>query len=427
MSLHKDLNELLNAGVIDSPTADRITNYFEQKKPPSSNRLIIVFGVLGAILVSLGIILILAHNWDDLSRFTKTIIAFIPLLIGQGLCGYALLKKNDSDAWRESSSAFLFFAVAASISLISQVYNIPGNMTSFLLTWMLLCLPLIYIMRSSIASILYLCGITWYACEAGYWGYPREDSYLFWPLFIAALPHYYLLIKNRPKSNFLVVHNWIIPLAIIITLGLIADEQEELMFICYVNLFGLLYLIGNNSFLKKQALFRNGFRVLGAIGTVIILLMLSFTWFWEDLRTSDIEFADLLLAPEFLVAVLLTALAGILFFKQSVKKSFLEIEPIAPVFLLFILTFIIGLYSPIAAVLINLITFSIGVMTINKGIKENHFGILNYGLLIITALVLCRFFDTQISFILRGLLFVAVGIGFFVTNYYMLKKRNAKA
>ena len=33
----------------------------------------------------------------------------------------------------------------------------------------------------------------------------------------------------------------------------------------------------------------------------------------------------------------------------------------------------------------------------------------NYGLIIITALVICRFFDTDLSFVLRGLLFISVG------------------
>jgi len=33
-------------------------------------------------------------------------------------------------------------------------------------------------------------------------------------------------------------------------------------------------------------------------------------------------------------------------------------------------------------------------------------------------------FDTNLSFVTRGLLFVAAGLGFFVLNYRMLKKRK---
>jgi hypothetical protein len=64
-------------------------------------------------------------------------------------------------------------------------------------------------------------------------------------------------------------------------------------------------------------------------------------------------------------------------------------------------------------------------LTILDGAKKDHLGVLNYGLLIIMVLAVCRFFDTDLSFIIRGLLFVSVGIGFFATNYWMLKKRKA--
>jgi hypothetical protein len=67
---------------------------------------------------------------------------------------------------------------------------------------------------------------------------------------------------------------------------------------------------------------------------------------------------------------------------------------------------------------------ALGVLYIRKGIRQDHLGILNYGLLIITALIICRFFDTKWSFILRGILFVMVGIGFFIANYQMLQKRK---
>jgi uncharacterized membrane protein len=45
-----------------------IKQFYQQQSGKSGNRLIVVFGILGAILVGLGIILIIAHNWDDLSK-----------------------------------------------------------------------------------------------------------------------------------------------------------------------------------------------------------------------------------------------------------------------------------------------------------------------------------------------------------------------
>ncbi|HAC15860.1 MAG TPA: DUF2157 domain-containing protein, partial [Bacteroidetes bacterium] len=66
------------------------------------------------------------------------------------------------------------------------------------------------------------------------------------------------------------------------------------------------------------------------------------------------------------------------------------------------------------------------ILTIREGGLKNHLGIMNYGLLIITMLVISRFFDADINFVIRGILFILVGIGFFVANYWMVKQRKSK-
>lgn len=425
MSIIKDIPELLNAKVITQETADRIQDYYTNKKASSTNRLFIVFGILGAILVGLGIILIIAHNWDELSRTTKTLFAFLPLVVGQALCVYSITKKQNSDAWKESGTAFLFFSVGASISLVSQIYNIPGNLSSYILTWMLLCLPLLYVMKSSIASLLYLIGITYYAAEVGYWSYPSSESYLYWLLLILALPHYFLLYKKRPKSNFMIFHNWIVPLSIVIALGTVADKTEEFMFIAYFSLLGLFYLIGDTAFFSLQKSQNNGYKIVGSLGIIVLLMILSFDWFWEELRNKDLQFSEIIATPEFLASTIISVLAtGLLYINQK-NKSLKEIKPLAPAFIVFILIFILGLTFSISFVLINIYVFVIGILTVKDGAKQDSLGLLNFGLLIIAALIACRFFDTDLSFVVRGILFVSVGAGFVFTNYWMLKKRKA--
>lgn len=424
MSILKNIPELIKAGIISPETGDKITEYYRSKSAHSPNRLFIVFGIFGAILSGLGIILLIAHNWDNLSRTVKSFFAFLPLLIGQVLCIYVLIKKQHDNTWRESASVFLFFSVGACFALITQIYNIPGNLSSLILTWILLCLPLIYIMQSSVTSLLFLTGITYYACETSYWSYPSSESYLYWLLLVTVLPHYYLMYRKKPDSNFVVFHNWLIPLSVIISLGTVAKSAEELMYITYFSLFGLFYLAGKSRFFRHQSLRNNGFKVLGALGTVVLLLVLSFDWFWYDLRSKNFDFEELIISPEFLAAAILSLLAwGILYLEQKNIPA-KKVEPISIISILFVITFIIGLFSSISVVLINLFVFALGLHIIIDGAKRDHLGILNYGLLIVMVLATCRFFDTDLSFVIRGILFVSVGIGFFGTNYWMLKKRK---
>jgi len=424
MSLLKELDQLLSDQVISQETAKKIRDYYSLKESNNHSRLFVVFGVLGAILVGLGIILIIGHNWDDLSRLSKTIISFVPLVTGHLIGLYVLLKKPESTAWREGVGGFLFFAVGASIALISQVYNLSGSLSSFMLTWMLISLPMVYVLKSSINSLLYIVGITYYASIVGYFTYRGSDPNYFWFLLLLIIPYYYLLYKRAPKSNFMTFHNWLIPLSIVIVLGTYYEENELLIPMAYMSLFGFLYMIGNIEFFNTKKIRNNGYIILGSLGSVIILLIMSFDDTWTGIRDTNLKFSEVVFSIQFAILFVLALLAAFLFYKQWNGKSIKEINPIGAIFIGFLFVFLLGFKFPIAVVLDNLLLFTLGVFTIRNGIKRNHLGVLNYGLLIITALVISRFFDSDLSFVTRGILFIGVGVGFFVVNYQMLKKRK---
>ena len=44
--------------------------------------------------------------------------------------------------------------------------------------------------------------------------------------------------------------------------------------------------------------------------------------------------------------------------------------------------------------------------------------------LILSALVLCRFFDSDLGFVLRGVVFIALGAGFLFTNFALLRRKR---
>lgn len=416
-----ELQELLKANVVTAETAEKIRHYFNEKEQGNQNKLSSVFGILGAILVGLGIILVFAHNWDNLSRLTKIVLSFLPLIIGQLFCGYSLLKKSESLAWRESSGVILFFAVGSSISLIAQVYNIPGDLNSFLMIWMLLCLPLVYLLKSSIVSLLYLTGITYYGCNANYFTYPVIHSYYYWLLLLGIAPHYYELLKTKANSNFTLFHHWFIALSIVICLGTIAHKNGNSIALSYMSLFTIFYFIGQTPFFEKQKLKNNSFLIFGKLGILYLLLLYSFKWFWDKSIYNTSSLSETFFSIEFIIALFLTFFAGLLFYKKNSQTNFKEISILELVFLTNILFFIPGYEFSIVA---NGIVFAIGISEIKRGIKLNHLGILNFGLILISILVTCRFFDTNLSFVIRGILFITIGLGFFLTNYLMLKKRN---
>ncbi|TAJ10218.1 DUF2157 domain-containing protein [Marinilabiliaceae bacterium JC017] len=426
--LLKDLPELEQEAVITADVAEAIRSYYARKESHSNNRLLTIFGVLGACLVGLGIILIIAHNWDSLPRLVKTTLAFLPLLTGQGIGLFALLKKNDQAPWRESSATFLFFSIGACISLVSQIYNIPGNLGSFLLTWTLLSLPIIYLLRSSMVSLLYIIGITWLVGETDYWSHSAVSVHLYWPLLAAIIPHYLGLMRQRPEGNFTNFHHWFIILSIIFSLRSIASHINDWLFPAYMSLFGTIYLLGQLPSFSSVKRRNNAYLVLGSFGTIVLLLTLSFDWIWKDIADQSHSLGLLIRTPDFFISLLLTAIGTSLYIFKMQRNREQKLNPLELIFMAFMLLFIIGHYSPvIPQVMINLLVLVIGLFYIRYGTNNNHLGILNYGLLTITTLVICRFFDTNISFVMRGLLFIVVGTGFFFANYKMLQKRKTNA
>ncbi|MEH6535440.1 MAG: DUF2157 domain-containing protein [Psychroserpens sp.] len=418
--LVKELPDLVTNDVISQEIASKIEQYYLSKQENTPNRLFAVFGVLGSLLVGLGIILILAHNWDNFARTTKTIFAFLPLVIGQCFVGFSILKKK-SVAWKEASGTFLFFAIGSSIALVSQIYNIPGNLSTYVLTWIVLSLPLIYLLKSNAVAILNVIFITYYAVEVGYSYYTiNETPWLYLALMALVVPHYYRLLKYHKVANITSIFNWLIPISFTIVLGTFVNDLSELGFLMYLLLFSLFYNIGKIPFFDDQKLRRNGFLIFGSLGIVIMVLTMSFDGFW------DMERFFLNAQETYISTFLFIANLGILAYSYS-KKWLKLFNLFQYLFILFSALYILGLNIPVVGTItVNLIVLALGITTIKIGADKFHFGVLNYGLLIITALVTCRFFDTNMSFVIRGLLFVFVGLGFFLTNYIMFKKQKLK-
>ena len=429
-SFVKELQELVGANIITPVTAQEITDYYKHREKDRPNRFSAVVNILGALLVSIGIVLVVAHNWDELGRTAKTFFAFLPLIIGQGLCLCVLLKKKNNSTWREPAGVILFFAVACSISLISQTYNISGTMSGFLLTWMLLTIPLVYILPSSIVALLYIAGITWYACAAGYFNYSDNVVPFYYLLLLAlVIPHYCSYVTNKKESNFFHLLNWLLALSVTIVLGSFSTGQDrsEWVFTGYLALFSVFYLLGRLENFSNQKLFANPFLIIGTLGTIFILMFWSFDWSWTDAyRYSDINRASMYASPFLYITIAMLIVAGWLVLSGYRAAKTIIFDPTGfSGFVLLLLLLAFRSMPHIAVLLINLWILFLAVFFIRKGALQDHLGILNFGLLIIAILAVLRFFDDDIPFIWRGFFFLITGAGFFAANYKMVKKRKA--
>ncbi len=342
MSLLKDLPELVSANIITNDTAQQITDYYKKKPETSPNRQLLIFGILGAILVGIGVMFIVANQWDQFSRIAKTTCAFLLLIIPQLFCVYVLLKKTEKVVWREIAALLLFFAIGANISLVSQIYHINGDSSTFLLQWMLLSLPLIYLLDASALSLAYLFGVMIYCFNARYnAAYPFEE-FTFWLLFILPLPRYYQLFRKTPESVLFILHHWMIPYVLTQTLFTLSHRAPMLMHPAYLFMFASFYFIGQRPFFRSRPLLYNGYLIFGFAGTIITLLVMSFKATWKGLTGEVYQFSNLIVTPEFIGCLLLFAMASILLFRQNFGKKWREWKLMDGTFLLFLILFFPG-------------------------------------------------------------------------------------
>ena len=425
MSLIKDLPELVNANIISQDAANEISRYYKRKQDISPNRQLLIFGILGALLTGTGIVFIVANQWDQFPLFFKTACAFFLLTLPQLFCVYVLLKKAQISVWREIAALLLFFAVGANISLVSQIYHINGDMSTFLLTWMILTVPLIFLLDASALSLAYLFMSMIFCLSANMNGTFPNEEYLFWILFILPLLRYYQLSKKMPTNILVILHHWMVPYVLTQTLFTVSRQAHMLMHPAYIYMFAIFYFISQLTYFKGRTLLHNGYLVFGFAGAIISLLIMSFKASWKDLSETIYQFPNFFATPEYVACLLLFVLATILLYRQNHGKKWKEWSLMDGTYLIFLIIFALGVwFTELSVVLINLLLVVFGVAMLRIGSKHSQLGMINLGMLVIAPLVICRSFDTDLTFVVKGILFLLVGIGFFAANWLMIKKRK---
>lgn len=427
--LYGELPSLVSEGVLSPEAADDLRRHYgEPGEGAGPVRVALALSAsLGAVLIGSGIILLLAHNWDDLSRPARTILSIAPLLIAQALSAWCILRWQSAAAWREGAATLQLLTVGASIALVSQTYHIPWELQDILLIWMLLSVPLVYLLDATLPAILYLAGVAvWAGYVHGKGGYQQ-----FYFLFIAAvIPHLLRLIRENRYGQRAVWLSWVLVLSLTCILGFVLEAALPGIWIgVYSAFFAVLYLGGATWFGEAPSSWQRPFQSLGAMGTAAVAFLLTNSWPWKEIGWNHYRHAENYreLAGYFdlvLLAALLAA-AFVLLLKSIVDRRLLRSLFGAAPFLAvlgYLLTAAVDAPSP-PMVLFNLYLFALGLLTAVSGVRAGRMGTVNAGMLMLSALILLRFFDSDLPFLARGLGFIAVGIGFFLTNVILLARR----
>lgn len=433
--LRGELPGLVASGVITAESSSAISRYYDDSDSRRANFGFVILASVGAALVSAGIILLIAHNWDEFSRATRTAFAFLPLLIAQALVAFVLLRRNESKAWRELVAIFDVAAVATAISLISQTYQIQGSFAEFMRTWLLLSIPIVYLLRTTLGASVYMIGaIVWLVNRGGvFWS--TNNPNFFWLLLLLVLPYFWMRYRAARDSRETATIALLLAVALIFGVGSTAEfAKANVGSIAYAGLFTALYLCGMKFFPRADGRL-HPLALLGGIGIGVMALLLTFEAVWhmstvhwdERLPGAILSLAIVLAFPIAAFALMIVDLAR--------RRANFSISAAALPGVAAIAWWIANSCGPTedrwqstrctftAATLLNCYALVLGIDILARGIRANSVARSNFGLLLIAGLALCRFFDSDLSFVTRGVGFIVVGAGFLVANVLMFKKR----
>ena len=438
--MRTQLPALVAAGAINAENAAAIERHYAAEEEKSHNLGFILLAIVGSVMVAAGVILIIAHNWDELSRPTRSVLAFLPLIVAQALALFVLMRRDESQAARESVAIFDVAAVATAIALISQTYQIQGSFADFMQLWLILSIPIIYIFRSTFGALAYIAGSVVWLLARGVWAFNDPAHLFFWLFLLAIVPYYIMLLRRDRLSREVTTLSIFLLVAICVGLGFAVEaSQGNLGGIAYAGLFAAVYLCGIRFFQREENRL-SMLALLGGIGIGVMAIVLSFEWMWHMTTDSSAGFKGSARAVAIAIQLFFPAIALAILVWDYAKRRRITFSIAAGA-----LPLVAGLawvianlapatrrgqdtsYSLAAALIFDVYALLLGIELLVRGVRANSAARANFGLLIIAALTIARFFDSDLTFLTRGLGFIVVGVGFFVANIFFFKKRAATA
>lgn len=430
-SLYHELPDLVKNGVLTQEAADSLKRYYAEVKITSKKWFMFMLcGLVGTILIGLGIILIFAHNWDQLSRLTRTVLSLVPLVIGQGFAFWVLVKRPKSSIFKECAATFLTLMVGSSLALVCQTYNIPGDTASFTFVWMMLIVPLVYLMQASIPAVVYCIGITIWAGQ--FWNEPLH-SVFFWPLVALIIPHFIWSLRQEKYSLRAAILSFVMMVCVYagtqITLG---NGLPLTWFVIEPCLMVIFYLVGSYKFKGISTNWQLPLLRIGALGIFAHAFAFTFLSSWSSIRLwkpySEVDIFGLAALPGNIMSLIIVSVS-ILMLYDFVKRRQLMPVLFGSLSLLAVVVYFItmaGVSNMLAVFIFNIYLFALSIIRIILGARSNRLDVVNTGMLMLAILILARFFDSDINFILKGVVFIAVGLGFLMANIMMLKQARSQ-
>jgi hypothetical protein len=422
--LRDELPELVEGGVLDTAAAERLTQHYALSDVTQSDAgamRTLVLALLGCLLIGAGVILLFAHNWDELSRPTRAAVSLGQLLVAQAFAAYALWR---SPSLVEGAGSLLTLSIGAAIALISQTYHLEGELGDFMLAWIALAAPLVYVLGARFVATLVLCGAPVLAFERTH-AFDHGFAYLLAIALVA--PALALRTHAQLASGLSVLARWALVFTLpFASLPLIVHDMRAPWLPFYAGLAACHVALGAE--LERGATFlRRPLSIAGGLGAVVLLLVLSYEDAYGDLFDMHHAKPHAWLGLAAYAMTFATLAGAAVLALPALKKrepDTLALLASLGLALLFYVGVRSGMHATALAMIANLALFALGSALLGFGLARGSASLSNKGLGTLAVLFTARFFDTEWSFVARGIGFLLLGLAFIGVNVALGRKKK---
>lgn len=226
--LEQQLQRWVEAGLVDSPSAERIWAFETSRESPGMRWPVVLAIAFGSIMVAAGILLFVAAHWEDLSP-TQRFLLVLAMISGFHLAAGALMPRLR--ALGLALHAVGTVALGGGIFLAGQIFNLQEHWPGGILLWAIGAVLSWLVLRDWLqATLAALLVPAWIASEWGVRAQHFSGSERILIQFLAMLAVTYLSARRdqgKEDSHFRRALVWAGGIALLPTFAALAADQRE--------------------------------------------------------------------------------------------------------------------------------------------------------------------------------------------------------
>ncbi len=113
----------------------------------SGKKLVTILSLVGAAVLTAGVLLVIASNWSFLGKPVQLLLAVLLPVVPLSIAYYIAEVRQSTSILSRVANIFGIGLIGGALSLIGQIYNLESGYQTLMLLWFVLSLPFVFVYK----------------------------------------------------------------------------------------------------------------------------------------------------------------------------------------------------------------------------------------------------------------------------------------